>query len=323
VKISEKIRYFLHNHSRNISNRRARAWNGVSIMIFRDDHASHPFRIRINYYVLFFFFLIGIIIPFMTLSLYISRNLSTKNPSLQLEGRKLILMNLKYMTLEKKEFLVTIQDQVVAFGNNFDTENSDLLVELTERYTDSNGNESAAKDALGQDILEIKKIHALSEIFLNKTAFHSLNQIWNRISIYDRTPRGRPLGAGIGHITSGYGYRPDPFRGGNEGNYHMGVDFAAAPDTPIIATGPGIVIQAISNNNFGYGKNVRIHHGMGYTTLYAHCSKINVEPGERIKRGQVIGFLGKTGHATGHHVHYEVQFGNSEAIDPMEFIKIK
>jgi len=293
-------------------------------MIFKDDHAVHPFRMRINYYVLFFFILMILTIPAVTLYLTVRRNLNPQDPSVRLEGRRLILVNLKYMTNEKKIYLEQVQDQILRLGNYFENDQNDYISHLNEIHKNiSVMRYEAAKDALGQDILEIQKIHHHSNAFLKYTAFHSLNQIWNRISIYDRIPRGRPLGSGIGHITSGYGYRPDPFKGGTEGNFHLGVDFAAAPHTPIIATGPGVVIQAISNNNIGYGKNVRIHHGMGYTSLYAHCSKILVEPGQRINRGDVIGLLGKSGRATGHHIHYEVQYGHSEAIDPMEYIKVK
>jgi murein DD-endopeptidase MepM/ murein hydrolase activator NlpD len=122
-----------------------------------------------------------------------------------------------------------------------------------------------------------------------------------------------------------FGSRPNPFGGTDTGprESHSGVDFASAPGTPIVATAPGIVIRAMENTTQGYGKHVRLHHGLGYTSLYAHCRELAVTEGEYVKRGQVIGYLGRTGRATGNHVHYEVQLGADVAIDPMEYIQLK
>ena len=87
--------------------------------------------------------------------------------------------------------------------------------------------------------------------------------------------------------------------------------------TPIYATGNGTIIQADAAAR-GYGNHVRINHGYGYITLYGHMSKINCKVGQKVKRGDVIGYVGSTGKSVGPHCHYEVR-KNGEAINPVNF----
>ena len=128
---------------------------------------------------------------------------------------------------------------------------------------------------------------------------------------------------GVGSISSGYGGRKDPFGRSTEGDFHTGVDFAAAPGTPIIATAPGMVMQTVGESRSGYGIYVRLHHGFGISTLYAHCSELAVKEGQRVDRGDVIAYVGATGSATGHHLHYEVRFGSNRGRNPAPFISLK
>jgi murein DD-endopeptidase MepM/ murein hydrolase activator NlpD len=116
-------------------------------------------------------------------------------------------------------------------------------------------------------------------------------------------------------MASGYGYRTDPVY--KTTKFHAGMDFTAPRGTPIYATGDGKVIQADAKNR-GYGNHVRIDHGYGYVTLYAHMSKFNTRVGQKVKRGDVIGYVGNTGKSVGPHCHYEVR-KNGNPINPVNF----
>lgn len=116
-------------------------------------------------------------------------------------------------------------------------------------------------------------------------------------------------------MASGYGYRTDPVY--KTTKFHAGMDFTAPTGTPIYATGDGKVIQADAANR-GYGNHVRIKHGYGYVTLYAHMSKFNCKVGQKVKRGDVIGYVGNTGKSVGPHCHYEVR-KNGNPINPVNF----
>ncbi len=116
-------------------------------------------------------------------------------------------------------------------------------------------------------------------------------------------------------MASGFGYRTDPIY--KTTKFHAGMDFASPIGTEIYATGDGTVLRADADAS-GYGNHVRINHGFGYLTLYGHMSKINVRPGQRVHRGDVIGFVGNTGKSVGPHLHYEVH-KNGQPINPVNF----
>ena len=109
-----------------------------------------------------------------------------------------------------------------------------------------------------------------------------------------------------GTITSQFGYRTDPISG--ETSYHSGTDIAAPAGSPILAAANGTVTIANALDSWGgsYGYYVRIDHGDGLETLYAHCSSICVTVGQQVQAGQVIAYVGRTGRATGNHLHFEV-----------------
>ena len=116
-------------------------------------------------------------------------------------------------------------------------------------------------------------------------------------------------------MASGYGWRSDPFTKARK--KHFGMDFTAPRGTPIYASGDGKVIRA-DQGSAGYGKHVRIDHGFGYISLYAHMSKYNVRKGQKVKRGDLIGFVGNTGRSKAPHLHYEVH-KNGVKINPINF----
>lgn len=105
--------------------------------------------------------------------------------------------------------------------------------------------------------------------------------------------------------------------GGSGGEHHGGVDIPAPTGTPIRAAGGGTIIYAGWRN--GYGNTVKIDHGHGIVTLYAHNTRNNVHVGQRVERGDIIAYVGSTGRSTGPHLHYEVQI-NGVARNPVPFL---
>lgn len=116
-------------------------------------------------------------------------------------------------------------------------------------------------------------------------------------------------------MSSGFGMRIDPFTKARK--MHKGMDFSAPRGTPIFATGDGLVLRADSRST-GYGKHIRIEHGFGYKTIYAHLHKFNVRKGQKVKRGDIIGFVGSTGRSEAPHLHYEV-LKDDRRINPINF----
>jgi murein DD-endopeptidase MepM/ murein hydrolase activator NlpD len=128
-------------------------------------------------------------------------------------------------------------------------------------------------------------------------------------------PSGRPVQTA--NFTSGYGTRSDPFRGSRA--MHGGIDLAGPIGTPIYATADGIVGRSEYNNG-GYGNLVEINHGEGIQTRYGHLSRLIAQPGQRVRRGELIGLMGSTGRSTGSHLHYEVRI-DGRAVNPIPFIQ--
>jgi murein DD-endopeptidase MepM/ murein hydrolase activator NlpD len=115
-------------------------------------------------------------------------------------------------------------------------------------------------------------------------------------------PTIRPVNGG--YLNARFGYRIDPFDRVNR--FHYGQDITVKTGTPIYAPADGVV--KVARYMGGFGKSLKIDHGFGYTTFYAHLSKFNIERGKRIKRGDIIGYVGNTGRSTGSHLHYEVHY---------------
>jgi murein DD-endopeptidase MepM/ murein hydrolase activator NlpD len=133
-----------------------------------------------------------------------------------------------------------------------------------------------------------------------------------RVRWISSTPAIAPV---KGIFTSGFGVRADPMTHGR--GDHQGVDIAAAPGQPVRASADGVVIQAAEIG--GLGQAVFIAHGFGVTTRYGHMSRIEVRPGQRVKRGDVVGRVGNTGRSTGYHLHYEVRV-DGDPVNPLGYI---
>ncbi|HVL66387.1 MAG TPA: M23 family metallopeptidase [Vicinamibacterales bacterium] len=133
-----------------------------------------------------------------------------------------------------------------------------------------------------------------------------------RQALASATPSLWPI---AGWISSGFGTRPDPFTG--ERDFHPGLDISADHGRPVVAPADGVVVGAAFNGN--YGNLITIDHGFGITTRYAHLSRYAVMNGQRVRRGDVIGYVGSTGRSTSPHLHYEVLV-NGQLTDPMRLL---
>jgi len=169
--------------------------------------------------------------------------------------------------------------------------------------------DTAAVGSLGMhdQILELRKtIETVDEI---------RDYLRVQKDLYTSTPKGYPA---EGEITSEYGRRVDPFSG--EEAFHTGIDISCASKTPIRATADGMVSH--SGWLEGNGNVVILEHGCGFSTVYAHNSKNTVKVGQKVKRGDIIGYVGSTGKSTGPHVHYEV-WKDGKTVDAQKYLPRK
>jgi len=173
-------------------------------------------------------------------------------------------------------------------------DNEDLIVETTRKL-----------DKLTKQMyVQSKSFDEIVELADNKS--HMLASI----------PAIQPVAnKDLTRIASGFGYRIHPIY--KTTKMHEGIDFTAPVGTEIYATGNGTV-KLVEYDSRGYGNHVIISHGFGYETLYGHMSKINIRPGQKVKRGDVIGVVGSTGTSTAPHLHYEVIKQGSK-INPINF----
>jgi len=142
------------------------------------------------------------------------------------------------------------------------------------------------------------------------------NLIKNKELLLAATPAIQPVSnQDLSRVASGFGIRIDPVY--KTKKMHAGLDFAAPQGTPIYATADGVVKLA-GYSEGGYGNHVIINHGYGYETLYGHMVRVKSHTGEKVKRGEVIGYVGSTGKSTGPHCHYEVH-KNGQKLDPIYF----
>jgi len=188
----------------------------------------------------------------------------------------------------------------VGFGgvNRYDYlegyESTDIIVNTTERL-----------DILTKELVIQSK--SLDEIELLAK---------NKESLLTSIPSIQPVSSSeLKRMASGYGYRIDPFT--KKRTMHWGMDFSAKTGTPIYATGDGRISRA-DNRAVGFGNHVRIDHGYGYVSIYAHMDKIAVRRGNLVKRGDLIGYVGNTGRSVAPHLHYEIS-KDGRKINPINF----
>ncbi|MFA8433672.1 MAG: M23 family metallopeptidase [Marinifilaceae bacterium] len=162
-----------------------------------------------------------------------------------------------------------------------------------------------------------KKLDHLSKsLYVQSKSYDDVeDMVKNKFEMLAAIPAIMPIAIkDFGRISSGYGNRIHPIY--KTRKFHDGMDFTGKIGTPIYATGDGVVKQARTAR--GYGKRIVIDHGYGYKTLYGHLSGYNCRKGQKVKRGEVIGYLGNTGKSTGPHLHYEVR-KNNRTVNPINY----
>jgi murein DD-endopeptidase MepM/ murein hydrolase activator NlpD len=157
----------------------------------------------------------------------------------------------------------------------------------------------------------MKKIQLREDVY-NETESILLKQT----VLKDTLPNAHPIN--VGYRSSGYGWRIDPILGIR--TFHKGLDFSAAVGDEILATASGMVMEA--GKNHIYGNFLKIKHGGGIETRYAHASKLFVKKGDFVNKSDVIALVGNTGRSTGPHLHYEIRL-NGRALDPRKYLKKK
>lgn len=176
--------------------------------------------------------------------------------------------------------------------------------------------ESMGDDEMAGSIAQSMSLLANRMTYETKSYDDIAKMVANKQQLLACTPAIQPVSnKDLTRIASGFGYRIDPIY--KTTKFHAGLDFTAPQGTPIYATANGTVVTAGFTDG-GYGNHVVINHGYGYETLYGHMYKIKVRPGESVKRGDVIGWVGTTGKSTGPHCHYEVH-KNGTPVDPIYF----
>lgn len=228
----------------------------------------------------------------------------------------------------------TVEVEANKFNNDENTNGGESTENPDEDTENGSGTESTAAKTVTQTVLLIELTHKTPDEMAEDYAYTARQQeyldllrapeyetLWAELLGGFLSGSGEILipadgwqGTGplqwplpvAGSITSPFGYRTDPITG--ETSYHSGTDIAAPAGTPILAAADGVVITANGVDSWGgsYGYYVKLDHGGGLQTLYAHCQAICVTAGQQVQAGQVIGYVGHTGRATGDHLHFEV-----------------
>ena len=163
-----------------------------------------------------------------------------------------------------------------------------------------------------------KRIDILQKriVIQSKSLDEIINLAKDKENFLSKIPAIQPIkNEDLTRMASGYGYRTDPFT--KTRKFHSGMDFTAPRGTPVYASGDGVIKRADSRSS-GYGRHIRIDHGYGYTSLYAHLYKYNVKRNQRVKRGDIIGFVGSSGRSQAPHLHYEI-LKDGKKINPLNF----
>lgn len=235
------------------------------------------------------------------------------------QQQKQEIVELKNICAEVQEKLETIDNLQIIVKSLVGLEDSSEKEEDVEQSISrlpSRGGPSLRRDffldASKNDIeIQIRELSSLLD-----ESHEELNSLIEDVEVKLRYLDAKPnLMPTTGRITSGFGYRKNPFGRGRE--FHNGIDIANNSGTKIKAAGSGVVTFA--GYNGGYGRYIIISHGYGYQSVYGHNRKLLVKVGDKVEKGQVISEMGSSGRSTGPHLHFEVRL-NGNPIDPMKVI---
>lgn len=246
------------------------------------------------------------------------------SPEAKLANARYLTMKENYDVLNNK--VQSLQQEMAALENRDN--------QVYRSIFEANPLPDSARAILIEQKKEVAKVEAMNDEMLGNELAKTLNNLSARAAYqfdsYNEIERliknqGEKLASipaiqpvsnrQLDRIASGFGMRIDPVYGTPK--MHKGMDFTAPQGTPIYAAGNGVIKQAGFADG-GYGNHVVINHGYGYETLYGHMVRIKVRGGQRVKRGELIGWVGSTGKSTGPHCHYEVHV-NGHEVDPVYF----
>src|SRR5574343_15717 len=247
-----------------------------------------------------------------------------ETPKDKIQAREIEALALNYKVLNKKlDLMSEVLEAIESRDNNiyriyFNT----TPISEEERKADFGG-VNRYKDLQGYNNSELmenttKRVDILTKelVIQSKSLDEIVALAKQKEKLLAAIPAIQPVkNEDLKHMASGYGYRSDPFT--KIRKFHYGMDFTARTGTPVYDTGDGVVYKADASLS-GYGNHIEINHGYGYKTLYAHLSKYKCRPGQRVKRGDIIGYVGSTGRSQAAHLHYEV-FKGSERVNPLNF----
>ena len=297
----KKIKYFYNTHT------------------LRYEKLVTPLRVKL----LRFFGFISALLVSSALVIYLYNRFLPKPKELETNRRYEVLRE-NYKTIQQK--VKSMEQELVALERR-DNEVYRSIFEanpvpdsarakLIEKKSELDKIQSIDDDELGSNIaMQISNLNArIAYQFQSYNAISTL--IRNQDEKLASIPAIQPISnKQLNRIASGFGMRIDPVYGTPK--MHKGLDFTAPQGTPIYSTGDGIVKFA-GKENGGFGNHVRINHGYGYETLYGHMFRVKVRAGQRVKRGEIIGWVGNTGKSTGPHCHYEVHINGNE-VNPVYF----
>lgn len=247
-----------------------------------------------------------------------------ETPKDKILAREIEVMSLNYKVLNKK---LDLMNEVLTAIENRDNNIYRIYFNTTpiseEERKAGFGGVNRYKDLQGytnSDLIEktTKRVDVLTKelVIQSKSLDEIVALAKQKEKLLAAIPAIQPVkNEDLKHMASGFGYRSDPFT--KIRKFHYGMDFTARTGTPIYATGDGVVVKA-DNSLSGYGNHIEINHGYGYITLYAHLSNYKCRSGQRVKRGDIIGYVGSTGRSEAPHLHYEVM-KNKQKINPMNF----
>lgn len=278
------------------------------------------FNFQISIFTISFLIVVlaGVVVTFFIST---SRYTLTKKEMVELQNEQEGSIN--SMNLFKEEILV-LNSSVMEYKNNIKDIIKLLGASQSENIFGLGGPETEIKnitEIIGlrnkgdyrSELETIKRINAdinaSTKVLQNFTKFLAARE-----EIIQKIPNNWPI-IGGGYITSPFGMRRSPFTG--NWAMHQGVDMSWWPGAPIRASADGVVV--FSGMKGGYGRTIQIQHEYGFQTLYGHLSSITAYEGKQVKKGEIIGFLGRSGRSTGFHLHYEVRIG-TKAVDPMIFM---
>jgi murein DD-endopeptidase MepM/ murein hydrolase activator NlpD len=297
----KKIKYFYNTHT------------------LRYEKLVTPLRVKL---LRFFGFMSALLVS-SALVIYLYNRFFPKPKDLESNRRYAVLQD-NYKTLLHK--VKSMETQVVALEQRDN--------EVYRSIFEANPLPDSARARLIEQKNELAKVEVIEDNELGRNIAAQINNINARITYqfqsYDEIaklirnqdvklasiPAIQPISnKQLNRIASGFGMRIDPVYGTPK--MHKGLDFTAPQGTPIYATGDGTVSYS-GRMEGGYGNHVKINHGYGYQTLYGHMFRIKVRAGNKVKRGEIIGWVGNTGKSTGPHCHYEVHV-NGHEVNPVYF----